>query len=50
MNRNITHALLDVLGNIEIEGTEIDVRGQSQKEVLSTLTKILHPRERFLVL
>ncbi|WP_145574540.1 thymidylate synthase [Yersinia mollaretii] len=50
MNRNITHALLDVLRNIDSVGTEMVARGQTQKEVLSTLTKIANPRERFLVI
>lgn len=50
MNRNITDALLRVLANIEDEGDIVVARGQEQREVLSSLTKIERPQERFLVL
>ncbi|MET9711686.1 thymidylate synthase [Nocardiopsis alba] len=50
MNRNITDALLHVLANIEDEGDIVVARGQEQREVLSSLTKIERPQERFLVL
>lgn len=50
MNRNVMHALLSILRQIEDEGRIVVARGQEQKEVLSTLTKIARPTERFLVL
>lgn len=50
MNRNITDALLCVLAKIEDEGDIVVARGQEQREVLSSLTKIERPQERFLVL
>jgi len=50
MNRNITHALVNTVNNIMINGNDVGSRDQEQREVLSTLTKISHPTERFLVL
>lgn len=50
MSRNVTHALIHVLRRIEDEGRIVVARGQEQKEVLSTLTKIARPAERFMVL
>lgn len=50
MNRNITSALISTLGKILKDGSYVGSRDQEQIEVLSTLTKISHPSERFLVL
>lgn len=50
MNRNITHALVNTVNNIMMNGNDVGSRDQEQREVLSTLTKISHPTERFLVL
>lgn len=50
MNRNITDALLSVLRSIEVEGDTVVARGQEQREILSSLTKIRNPSERFLVM
>lgn len=50
MNRNITYALLSVLRQIEESGNIVVARGQEQREILSSLTKILYPAERFLIL
>lgn len=50
MNRNITNALFNTLENILKNGTRVGSRDQEQMEILSTLTKINHPSERFLVL
>ncbi len=49
MNRNITHALVSVLRTIVSEGELVVARGQEQREILSSLTKIRNPCERFLV-
>lgn len=50
MNRNITAALVNTLDNILNNGMRVGSRDQEQMEVLSTLTKIQYPTERFLVL
>ncbi len=50
MTRNITDSLLEILKEIDENGEVIIARGQEQREVLSKLTKIERPYERFLVL
>ncbi|MGM3175180.1 thymidylate synthase [Dickeya lacustris] len=50
MNRNITTALVSTLNNILKNGSHVGSRDQEQIEVLSTLTKITKPSERFLVI
>lgn len=50
MNRNITSALVNTLGNILKNGSYVASRGQEQIEILSSLTKISNPSERFLVI
>ena len=50
MYRNITEALVNTLNNILNNGICVGSRDQEQMEVLSTLTKIQYPTERFLVL
>ncbi|TCL03127.1 thymidylate synthase [Sodalis ligni] len=50
MNRNITSALLTILNKILKDGSSVGSRDQEQTEVLSTLTKINNPYERFLVI
>ncbi len=50
MNRNITNALINTLDTILNKGKKIGSRDQEQMEVLSTLTKIHLPTERFLVI
>lgn len=49
-NRNITDALQHVLDCILNEGEIVVARGQEQREVLASLTKIARPEERFLVM
>lgn len=50
MNRNITNALVNTLDTILKNGARVGSRDQEQIEILSTLTKINFPTERFLVL
>lgn len=50
MNRNITHALINTLHAILNKGERVGSRDQEQMEILSTLTKINFPTERFLVI
>lgn len=50
MSRNLTDALMDILADIEANGTVVAARGSQQREILSALVTMERPRERVLTI
>ncbi|MGL5808389.1 MAG: thymidylate synthase, partial [Nocardioides sp.] len=50
MARNLSEALVNVLGDVMVSGDEVVARGQTQRELRGHVQTITHPTERVLVL